>query len=51
MNNLLNNAINIMKAYARIRKQQEEIKRLETFVRKILPAHLPVVWQRVVAKH
>lgn len=32
-------------------KQQEEIKRLETFVEKILHVHLQVEWQKVVVKH
>ena len=32
-------------------KQQEEIKRLETFVEKILLVHLQVAWLRVDVKH
>ena len=32
-------------------KQQEEIKRLETFVEKISQELLQVEWQRAVVKH
>lgn len=38
------------KRLAEYERQQSEIKRLETFVEKILPVHLQAVWRKVVVK-